>query len=90
VLVLRRTDPGRARPFRTPAVMIVAPVAAAGCAYLFFSLSSHTTMLFLIWAVVGLFVYFLYGRKRSHLGRGIVEVHETDSDVPPPAVPPIQ
>ena len=32
-------------------------------------------MLFLPgWTVLGLFVYFLYSRSRSHLGRGIVEV----------------
>ena len=32
-------------------------------------------MLFLPgWTVLGLLVYFLYSRSRSHLGRGIVEV----------------
>ncbi len=34
-------------------------------------------MLFLPgWSVLGLFVYFLYSRGKSHLGRGIVEVVE--------------
>lgn len=90
VWVLRRTDPSRARPFRTPAVAIVAPISILGCLYLFFSLSTYTISLFFSWAVIGLFVYFLYGRRKSHLGRGIVEVHEIDEDMPPPAVPPIQ
>ena len=27
-----------------------------------------------IWTVIGLLVYFAYGRSRSHLGRGVVEV----------------
>jgi len=89
VLVLRRVDPGRNRPFRTPAVTIVAPLATIGCVYLFFSLSTYTIGLFVGWAVIGLLVYFLYGRRMSHLGRGIVEIHETDPDVPPLAVPPI-
>ena len=31
VLVLRRTDPDRRRPFRTPAVGIIAPLAILGC-----------------------------------------------------------
>src|SRR5256885_1942650 len=35
VLVLRRTDPGRKRPFRTPAVGIIAPVAILGCIALY-------------------------------------------------------
>jgi APA family basic amino acid/polyamine antiporter len=89
VLVLRRTDPSRTRPFRTPAVAIVAPLAVLGCIYLFFSLSGYTLSLFAGWAIVGLFVYFLYSRSHSHVGRGIVEVHEDDSDIPPQPVPPM-
>jgi APA family basic amino acid/polyamine antiporter len=89
VLMLRRSDPDRARPFRTPMVGIVAPLAIAGCLYLFFSLSWYTLGLFAGWAVVGLVVYFGYSRSRSHVGRGIVEVHEDDAGVPPQPVPPI-
>jgi APA family basic amino acid/polyamine antiporter len=37
-----------------------------------------------IWGGIGLVIYFLYGRRKSHLGRGLVEVHEQDSDIPPP------
>ena len=89
VLVLRRTDPGRTRPFRTPAVMLVAPLAVFGCIYLFFSLSGYTLALFAGWAVIGLFVYFLYSRSRSHVGRGVIDVHEDDTDIPPQPVPPL-
>jgi basic amino acid/polyamine antiporter, APA family len=79
VLMLRRTDPNRVRPFRTPAVMIVAPVAVLGCLYLFFSLSGYTLALFVGWAVLGLLVYFLYSRGRSHVGRGIIDTHEDEA-----------
>jgi APA family basic amino acid/polyamine antiporter len=89
VLVLRRTDPTRHRPFRTPAVTIVAPLAILGCIYLFFSLSGYTLALFAGWAAIGLVVYFTYSRHHSHLGRGHVEVHEDDSDAPPLPVPPL-
>ena len=89
VFVLRRTDPARLRPFRTPAVMLVAPVAVIGCLYLFFSLSGYTLGLFVAWAVIGLVVYFGYSRSRSHVGRGIVEVHEDDPGIPPQPVPPM-
>ena len=89
VMVLRRTDPSRKRPFRTPAIMVTAPVAIAGCVYLFFSLSGPTIALFVGWAVIGLFVYFAYSRSRSHVGRGIIDVSETDPDAPPQPVPPL-
>ena len=86
VLVLRRTDPTRRRPFRTPAIMLTAPLAIIGCVYLFFSLSKATILLFVGWAVVGLFVYFAYSRSRSHVGRGIVDVpeHEAYEELDPP------
>jgi APA family basic amino acid/polyamine antiporter len=89
VLILRRTDPKRHRPFRTPAVAVVAPLAMAGCVYLFFSLSGYTLGLFVGWAVIGLIVYFAYSRSHSHVGRGTVEVHEEDADAPPQPVAPL-
>lgn len=89
VMVLRRTDPNRVRPFRTPAVNIVAPISILGCLYLFFSLSGYTLALFVGWAALGLVVYYAYSRKASHVGKGHVEVHEDDPDAPPTSVPPI-
>jgi len=89
VLMLRKTDPSRKRPFRTPAIMVTAPLAIIGCIYLFFSLSGTTLALFFGWAVAGLIVYFAYSRSRSHVGRGLVEVHEEDPDAPPQPVPPV-
>ena len=89
VMVLRKKDPTRKRPFKTPWVYVVAPISILGCIYLFFKLSFYTLMLFVIWATIGLVVYFLYSRKHSHVGRGLIEVHEEDADAPPPPVPPI-
>ncbi len=89
VMVLRKTDPSRHRPFRTPAIGFVAPLAIAGCVYLFFSLSGYTLLLFAGWAALGLVVYFFYSRHHSHVGRGVVELHEADPDTPPQPVPPL-
>jgi APA family basic amino acid/polyamine antiporter len=89
VMVIRKTDPNRPRPFRTPAIYLTAPISILGCIYLFVMLDHKSIILFLIWAVIGLMVYFGYSRSRSHVGRGIVEVHEEDSDVPPQPVPPL-
>ncbi len=89
VLVLRRTDPNRRRPFKTPAVVVVAPLAAIGCIYLFFSLPKETQLMFVVWAAIGLVVYFLYGFRHSHIAKGIVEVPELSPDAPPESVPPM-
>ena len=66
-----------------------APVAILGCIYLFFKLGTETKLMFVGWAIVGLIVYFLYSRGHSHVGLGRVDVPETDADVPPQPVPPI-
>ncbi|MDR7098905.1 APA family basic amino acid/polyamine antiporter [Lysobacter niabensis] len=71
VMVLRKTEPNRPRPFRTPLVWIVGPLAIAGCVLLFFSLGWNPTIkFFCFWAILGLLVYFLYARRRSHLAPG--------------------
>jgi APA family basic amino acid/polyamine antiporter len=67
VMLLRRSDPGRARPFRTPLIWLVGPAAMIGCGVLFFSLGAYTLKLFLIWTALGLAFYFLYGYRKSHL-----------------------
>jgi APA family basic amino acid/polyamine antiporter len=89
VMVLRRTDPNRPRPFRTPAVYIIAPLSVIGCLALYFSLPLTAILVLPGWGAVGLLIYFFYSRSRSHVGRGIVDVPEMDSDVPPMPVPPM-
>jgi APA family basic amino acid/polyamine antiporter len=67
VMILRRTEPGRKRPFRTPLVWIVCPLAVAGCLLLFVNLSGIAKSVFLVWAAIGLIFYRLYGYKRSQM-----------------------
>ncbi len=67
VLVLRKTQPTRPRPFRTPLAWIVCPLATLGCVILFYNLSPFAKTFFLGWAVIGLVIYAFYGYKRSQL-----------------------
>ncbi len=82
VLVLRRTDPNRRRPFRTPAVGVIAPIAIIGCVALYIMLPPIAIAVLPVWGVVGLLIYFGYSRSRSHVGRGVVEVPELSPDAP--------
>jgi basic amino acid/polyamine antiporter, APA family len=67
VMILRRKEPGRKRPFRTPLIWVVGPLTVAGCSLLFVSLGLFTIELFFAWAAIGLATYFLYSRNRSVL-----------------------
>jgi basic amino acid/polyamine antiporter, APA family len=89
VLMLRRTDPDRVRPFRTPLVGIVAPLSIIGCVSLYLLLPFDAKMVLPVWGGLGLLIYFAYSRSRSHVGRGLIEVHEEDRDTPPQPVPPL-
>jgi basic amino acid/polyamine antiporter, APA family len=89
VLVLRRTDPNRRRPFRTPAIGIVAPLAIIGCIALYFMLPPIAIAVLPVWGAVGLLIYFGYSRSRSHVGRGIIDVPELSPEAPPMPVAPL-
>ena len=89
VMLLRLRDPGRARPFRTPLIWVIGPISALGCVFLYWNLPYDAKMVLPIWGAVGLLFYFLYGYRKSHVGRGVVEVHEDDADAPPQPVPPL-
>ncbi len=74
VMVLRVKDPQRRRHFRVPAVWVVAPLTMIGCVLLFFNLPSAAMLFLPGWGMIGIALYLLYSRKRSHLGRGVIEV----------------
>ncbi|MBX3482966.1 amino acid permease [Phenylobacterium sp.] len=67
VMILRRRAPDLPRPFRTPAVWIVAPLTIAGCLWFFSSLRTITMLIFLTANVLGFLAYLAYGRARSRL-----------------------
>jgi APA family basic amino acid/polyamine antiporter len=69
VLVLRITQPEIHRPFKTPAVFVVAPIGAASAVFLMFGLPGDTWLRLAIWLIAGLVIYFFYGRYNSLLAR---------------------
>jgi APA family basic amino acid/polyamine antiporter len=69
VLVLRYTDPTRARPFRTPLVPFVPIAGILACFYLMLGLPVDTWARLIVWMAIGLAIYFLYGRHHSKVQR---------------------
>ncbi|MFH8770435.1 amino acid permease [Streptomyces sp. NPDC085866] len=69
VVVLRRTRPDLHRAFRTPWVPFIPILSVAATLWLMLNLPAETWLRFAIWMVIGCFVYFLYGRSHSRLGR---------------------
>jgi basic amino acid/polyamine antiporter, APA family len=74
VMVLRKKDPDRRRPFRTPAVYVVGTLAIIGCVGLYLYLPTLAQLVLIVWGAIGLLIYFGYSRSRSHVGRGIIDV----------------
>jgi APA family basic amino acid/polyamine antiporter len=66
-LVLRITQPTLDRPFRTPAIWIVAPAGAATSAFLMFGLPADTWVRLAVWLAIGLVIYFAYGARHSRV-----------------------
>ena len=82
VIVLRRKDPDRPRPFRVPMVPLFPILGVFFCAALMLSLPLETWARFFIWLAIGLLIYFFYGVRHSRLGRGI-DPGETENIDPP-------
>ena len=87
VWMLRRREPNRVRSFRVPALWLVAPLTILGCLFLFFNLPQEAMLVLPIWTVIGVLIYFAYGYRKSHLGRGLVEVHEPEIHDIDPSIP---
>jgi APA family basic amino acid/polyamine antiporter len=67
VMVLRRTRPDLPRPFKVPAVWLVAPLSAITSILLMASLPLDTWIRLIVWMAIGLLIYFVYGIRHSKL-----------------------
>jgi APA family basic amino acid/polyamine antiporter len=84
VIILRRTEADRHRPFRVPMVPLFPLLGVLLCALLMLSLPVETWARFVGWLAIGLVIYFLYSVRHSKLRRGI-DVGATE-DIPPPLI----
>src|SRR5438128_2505686 len=84
VIILRRKETNRPRPFRVPLVPLFPLLGVFLCVVLMLSLPLETWGRFFIWLIIGLSIYFLYSVRHSKLRHGI-DVGPTE-DIPPPIV----
>ncbi|HUL03738.1 MAG TPA: amino acid permease [Gemmatimonadales bacterium] len=69
VIMLRRTEPDRPRPFRTPWVPVLPLISVAFCLYLMLNLPLLTWLRFGLWMAIGAAIYFLYSVHHSRVRR---------------------
>ena len=65
VMVLRRTNPAQARPFRTPWVPLVPILGILFNGYMMLRLGKWNWIRLVVWLAIGLVVYFTYSRHHS-------------------------
>ncbi len=84
VIILRRTQANRPRPFRVPLVPLFPILGVIFCFVLMLSLPLETWIRFFVWLAIGLAIYFLYSVRHSKLRRG--EDTGITEDQPPPFI----
>jgi basic amino acid/polyamine antiporter, APA family len=65
VLVMRRTHPDAARPFRVPLVPLVPILGIASCLMLMLALPPLNWLRLVVWLAIGLVIYTTYSRHHS-------------------------
>ncbi len=70
VWVMRRKMPEIPRAFKTPMVPLVPILGIVTCLFMMVFLPMDTWIRLLVWMLIGLDIYLVYGAKNSHLGNG--------------------
>lgn len=70
VWVMRNKMPNLPRAFKTPMVPLVPILGVATCLFMMIFLPMDTWIRLLVWMLIGLDIYLVYGAKNSHLGNG--------------------
>jgi len=69
VLIMRKTHSHADRPFRAPLFPLVPILGIIFCLVLMFSLPPQNWLRLFVWLVIGITIYFGYGRKHSAMAK---------------------
>lgn len=67
ILIMRKKMPDAPRSFRVPFVPLVPILGVAVCFYLMYSLPGESWLRLLAWMLLGVVIYFFYGKNKSKL-----------------------
>ena len=67
IIILRKREPDRPRAFKIPGSPAIPLLGVVSCLYLMLGLPWVTWVRFAVWLLVGIYVYFSYGFRRSRL-----------------------
>jgi APA family basic amino acid/polyamine antiporter len=71
ILVLRKTNPGQERPFRTPWVPAIPILGVLFNGYMMYKLGWINWARLIIWLAIGMVIYFTYSRKHSKVQKAL-------------------
>lgn len=69
VILFRYSHPELKRPFKLPFNPVIPLLGVISCLYLMIYLPSITWWRFIIWTLIGIIIYFMYGQRHSVLRR---------------------
>lgn len=84
VLILRKTEPNRHRPFKVPFCPyfpLLGIICCGGLMVYSMSLKKLSTLLFLVWIIIGITCYFLYSYKQQRKAQQEATLNNEDSNV---------
>jgi len=76
IMILRKTNPAQARPFRTPWVPFVPIMGILFNGYMMYKLGWVNWARLIVWLLIGLVIYFWYGRHNSRVQHMPVDTEE--------------
>ncbi|WP_313375572.1 amino acid permease [Chishuiella sp.] len=65
IIVMRKKMPNAERKFKVPFVPLIPALGVIVCVYLMTSLTKESWYRLIIWLIIGIIIYFFYGKKHS-------------------------